>query len=91
MNIPVHSYKTLKKFGNITRVSAPVKFNGWLGSDIYDKNGREVFEGDIVNINGTPAGAVYFREGAFRAGGMLLKDYNDGEIEIVGHISEDSK
>ena len=85
MKIPVHQFK--RQLGN--HYWTEDEHIGWLATDVYDKDGREIFEGDLVKINGTFAGAVYFREGAFRAGGMLIKDYNDGEIEIVGHITED--
>ena len=89
MNIPNHFYKPLKQFGDKVLLGAPVKFQGWLDTGVTDCNGQHVFEGDIVNVNGAPAGAVTFHDGAFWAGGMLIKDYSDGELKIVGHISED--
>lgn len=53
-----------------------------------DKNGKEVYEGDLVKVNGSEAGFVSFHDGAFFAGGWLLKNYTDGEIEVIGHITE---
>ena len=89
MNIPNHLYKPLKQFGNKISLGAPVKFNGWLDTGVVDKNGQHIFEGDLVKVNGSDAGFVSFHDGAFFAGGWLLKNYTDGEIEIVGHISEE--
>lgn len=90
MNIPNHFYKPLKQFGNTVRLGAPVKFNGWLDTGVVDKDGREVFEGDIVTVNGwLDTGVVTFHDGAFWAGGMLIKNFTACELEVVGHITED--
>lgn len=88
MNIPNHFYKPLKQFGNTTAIGAPVKFIGWLDTGVVDKHGQHVFEGDIVKVNGSEAGVIKLCDGAFSAGGWLLKNYTDGEIEVIGHIAE---
>lgn len=88
MFVPTHHYKSLKQFGDKAFLGAPFKFQGWLDTGVADCNGQNVFEGDLVEVNGTPAGAVTFHDGAFWAGGMLIKNFTDGELEVVGHISE---
>lgn len=49
-----------------------------LGSGVLDKNGREIFEGDIVKVvfddEDTDAGKVEFGYGEFRALGVNLND-----------------
>ena len=89
MNIPIHKFKNRIAYVDNSPYWTTADYIGWLATEVYDKNGNEVFEGDTVKINGTFAGAVYFHEGAFRAYGLLIKDYADGELEIVGHISEE--
>lgn len=56
-----------------------------LGSGILDKNGREIFEGDKVEISF--AGWVWFQKvhfrGAFYVGDTLLNHYLSQHFEIV--------
>ena len=62
-----------------------VKIEGELGSGVLDKNGREIFEGDIVEIDG---GGKYCVDIV----NFWVKDldefYSDA-LEVVNHIPED--
>lgn len=58
-----------------------------LGSGIFDKNGREIFEGDKVNdLQYGNYGVVYFGQGALRfPNGNPLSTSAPKAIEIIGH------
>ena len=89
MNIPNHSYKTLKFFGgNVTSLSAPQQFKGWLCSGVKDKAGKLVYEGDVVKVNGSDIKNVTFVDGVFRVGESTINHLSDGELEVIGHIAE---
>jgi len=61
-----------------------------LGSGIFDKHGREVFEGDILS-NGKQTFPVIFIQGAITIrfannnyGGL----FDIGAFEVVGHVTD---
>lgn len=61
-----------------------IKVEGELGSGVLDKNGREIFEGDIVEIDG---GGKYCVDIV----NFWVKDldefYSDA-LEVVGHAED---
>lgn len=71
---------------------------GWLATRMKDRNGREIFEGDIVK--GTYAGYIEFESaeivydapsGSFvivAEDDLYLNESQAGIVEVVGHIAE---
>lgn len=56
------------------------EFKGWLGSGIYSKDGKEIFEGDIIksenwqNRHGQDRLYIFWEDGAIQ-----IADYDDPE------------
>lgn len=64
-----------------------------LGSGVLDKNGREIFEGDIVRFDNraldkSVVDKIYFTHGAFWLGKGTLAEYDGINLEVVGHAED---
>ena len=90
-NFPIHKYVwELETYDDGTIRRKLATFAGFIGSGVKDKHGREIFEGDIILLDGKKFVAT-LDEGSF-----IIKN-NNGEFyylepllgEIVGHIAEE--
>lgn len=61
--------------------------NGELGSGVYDRNGREIFEGDIVKIRDAEERTT-FEDGSFFINDRPIWRLKSSDLEIVGHVDD---
>lgn len=76
--------------GKVVKIST---INAELGSGILDKNGKEIFEGDRVKVDGlsyedAEGDTVMFFCGSFRILSRPLGQFQCDELEIVGHVDD---
>lgn len=65
-----------------------VKVDGELGSKVCDKNGREIFECDLVQNDYGEIEVVKFSGATFMLGIRDLCEFDDTELEVVGHAED---
>lgn len=97
MTNPTHRLKQFVKYAGNEKPSSCyiTDASGWLGSGVEDVNGKEIYEGDIVQVETfeKDAATVEFRNGAFWLGNLILADLPViyyPTLEIVGHIAEET-
>ena len=54
---------------------------------LTDKNGKKIFEGDIVKISNDEIFEVKYEDGGFTAG-LFLGDWDYGHVEVIGNIHD---
>ncbi len=57
---------------------------------LHDKNGKEIYEGDIIQNQWGRSGSVYFKNGTFRieTQGPLHNYLVDSKAEVIANIHE---
>ena len=72
--------------GQVVKIST---INAELGSGITDKNGKEIFEGDIVKLPTGKTTAIIFDEGSFwQEDPSFILAPKAADLEIVGHVED---
>lgn len=78
--------RVINEFGlPVTKVET---INCELGSDIRDKHGKEIIEGDIVEDSDGERSEVWYSLGAFILSNADELVYVAHDLEIVGHVSD---
>lgn len=65
------------------------QINGELGSGVFDKNGQEIFENDLVKNTDGKILPITFENGNFYIGEYVLAACSNRQpVEIVGHVGD---
>ena len=94
-------YKNCSFVPNTQNVDEHYNFGGILDDPGYiveqctglkDKNGKLIFEGDIVQYNGKETGTVIFRKGCFvwdwKVNDPAIYGLEEKEFEIIGNVHD---
>lgn len=79
----IHSTSTKLSQIDNNQQMIPLQYTG-----LKDKNGIEIYEGDIVEWRNKHWYKVYFENGCYKADGYELESYAKEEIKIIGNIYE---
>ena len=82
----IHSMFGSVNYMDMSKDWIPNQFTG-----LKDKNGKEIYEGDIAIFGSDPAEQIIFKSGAFRWGGdfdYILQISEEYETEVIGNIYE---
>ena len=95
---PVHRLKKFVKYAGNEKPSYSylTEADGWLATGVKDKNGKEIFEGDLLADRDGELFEVVFVDGKFMAlpfsyhSWIPLADIADA-LEVDGHIAGDEQ
>lgn len=96
MTMPFHRFKhTYRAVGTGKHDTwCTTEFYGCLGTGLYDRNGVEIYEGDLIKFGDeSEIYTVIFDDAAFWLGSneYFLYHFEPSELEVVGHITEEGR